>query len=129
MTESRSLKEILLVDDDPDYSEVTRTRLESAGYRVSSVLNGREALQLLEQDYRPSLILMDIDMPDSNGLTTLINLNVRKDRTNLNIPVVIATGIESDRVRELVMEQKVNGYLKKPYRSEELLAAVKNLIG
>ncbi|MBI1977341.1 MAG: response regulator transcription factor [Candidatus Omnitrophica bacterium] len=129
MTESRNLKEILLVDDDLDYSEVTRTRLESAGYHVSAVFNGLEALELLEQDYCPSLIIMDIDMPDRNGLTTLISLNARRDRTGLHIPVVVATGIESDRVRELVMEQKVNGYLKKPYQSEELLATVKNLIG
>ncbi len=133
MTKNESHKEILLVDDDPDYSELTRTRLEASGYRVSCASNGREALELLEREYQPNLIIMDIEMPDRNGLTTLININVQRGRRGEAamppIPVIVATGLQSEKVREVMMTQNVNGYLKKPYESEELIRAVKELIG
>ena len=126
-------KEILLVDDDPNYSEVIRIRLETFGYQVSCAANGREAIDLLEKETHPNLIIMDVDMPDQNGLTTLINLGIRKSRTESNgrfdIPVIIATGLQSDRVREMLIDQKVSGYFQKPYDSEELVRKVKQLIG
>lgn len=132
MIETRSPKEILLVDDDPDYSELTRTRLEASGYQVSCASNGREALELLESKYQPNLIIMDVDMPDKNGLTTLINMDVRqKIRAKdgkIKIPVLVATGLQSEKVREVIMAQRVSGYLKKPYSSEELIQAVRGLI-
>lgn len=126
-------KEILLVDDDPNYSEVIRIRLETFGYQVSCASNGREAIDFLEKEIRPNLIIMDVDMPDQNGLTTLINLKVRKSGTEsggcFDIPVIIATGLQSDRLREMIMDQKVSGYFQKPYNSEELVKKVKQLIG
>ena len=133
MLKKQNPKEILLVDDDPDYSELTRTRLEASGYQVSCASNGQEALTLLEREYEPSLIIMDIEMPDKNGLTTLINMNVRSGAKEQNkkskIPVLVATGLESEKVREVIMAQNVSGYLKKPYGSEELIQTVKGLIG
>ena len=133
MIKKQNPKEILLVDDDPDYSELTRTRLEASGYQVSCASSGQEALTLLEREYEPSLIIMDIEMPDKNGLTTLINMNIRsgakeQDKRN-KIPVLVATGLQSEKVREVMMTQNVSGYLKKPYGSEELIQAVKGLIG
>ncbi|MBI4357716.1 MAG: response regulator [Candidatus Omnitrophica bacterium] len=126
-------KTILIVDDDPDYSELTRMRLEASGYYVSCAGNGRDALAVLEKNCPPNLIIMDVDMPDRNGLTTLINIGVRegkgeKDRPS-HIPVIVATGLQSEKVREVMMTQNVNGYLKKPYDSEELIQTVKQLIG
>ena len=133
MIQNQNLKEILLVDDDPDYSELTRTRLEASGYHVSCASSGREALELLEREYQPNLIIMDIEMPDKNGLTTLININVRRGVKGQNepppIPVIVATGLQSEKVREVMMAQNVSGYLKKPYNSEELIQTVKGLIG
>ena len=133
MIENQNHKEILLVDDDPDYSDLTRTRLEASGYRVSCASSGREALELLEREYRPNLIIMDIEMPDKNGLTTLININVhhgiKGQNEKTHIPVIVATGLQSEKVREVMMAQKVSGYLKKPFNSEELIQAVKGLIG
>ena len=132
MVANHNHKEVLLVDDDPDYSELTRTRLEAAGYQVAYASNGREALKLLDGQWRPHLIIMDVDMPDSNGLTTLINLNARRiqrNNTECQVPVVVATGLQSEQVREIMMVQNISGYLKKPYSSEELLGTVRSLIG
>lgn len=128
-----SHKEILLVDDDPNYTEVIRLRLEKSGYGVRCALNGREAMEALEHEQRPDLIIMDLDMPDQNGLTTLINMGVRRaeagEGESAGIPVIVATGLRSDQVRKIIMDQKVSGYLRKPYDSEELVRTIEQLIG
>lgn len=133
MNENQNRKNILLVDDDPDYSELTRTRLEATGYRVSCVSNGRQALDLLKDGYQPNLMILDIDMPDKNGLTTLINMNVRKksegQNTKFNIPIIVATGLQSEKVKEVISAQEITSYLKKPYDSEVMIQTIKRLIG
>src|SRR3989338_6254136 len=109
MVKDERYKTILIVDDDPDYSELTRTRLEASGYHVSCAVNGRDALAILEKDDQPDLIIMDIEMPDRNGLTTLINMNVRgrkeKKDKRVHIPVIVATWLQSEKVREVMMAQ------------------------
>ena len=59
-----------MVDDDPDIREVVKDRLESLGYRVLAAANGKEGLELLERQ-SPQLVLLDIEMPDMNGLDVL----------------------------------------------------------
>ncbi len=121
--------DILLVDDDPDYLDLAKIRLETSGFQVSCVSNGTEALKLLDTNYRPRLIIMDIEMPDKNGLTTLINLNIRQSRDEKKgisrIPVIVATGLQGDIVRDLILSHHVAGYLRKPYSAEELISQVK----
>ena len=132
MTANQNEKEILLVDDDSDYSDLMSKRLERAGYRVSKASNGTEALKLLECDWRPNLIIMDIEMPNRNGLTTLINMGVRgihRSEPEANIPVVVATGLQGEQIREIITKQNINAFLRKPFSSQELLETVKNLIG
>ena len=127
MAENQKPKDILLVDDDPDYLELTRTRLEASGYQVQCASNGRQALELLGGERKPQLIILDLDMPDKNGLTTLIDLGVCDSKQP--IPVIVATGLQGDRMRDIVMARKVSNYLRKPYEAEELLRTVKGLIG
>lgn len=129
MNANPNQNEILLVDDDPDYLDLAKIRLETSGYQVSCVSDGTQALKLLDTDYRPKLIILDIEMPNKNGLTTLINLNLkqtRDEKKGMNrIPVIIATGLQSDVVRELMLSHQVADYLKKPYSAEELINKVK----
>jgi CheY-like chemotaxis protein len=131
MVEHGNPREILLVDDDLDYRELTRTRLESFGYQVVCAGSGQEALNLLEKEVEPNLIIMDLDMPEKNGLTTLINLTIRRKikKDSKKIPIIIATGMHSDQILKTVHEQEVSGYLRKPYGCEELIKTVKDLIG
>ena len=129
MNANPNRNEILLVDDDPDYLDLAKIRLETSGYQVSCVSDGTQALKLLDTNYRPKLIILDIEMPNKNGLTTLINLNLkqtRDEKKGINrIPVIIATGLQSDVVRELMLSYQVADYLKKPYSAEELNSKVK----
>lgn len=129
MNVNRNQDEILLVDDDPDYLDLAKIRLETLGYQVFCVSDGAEALKLLDTNYRPRLIIMDVEMPNKNGLTTLIGLNMRQTRDEAKgisrIPVIIATGFESEAVRDLMVSQHIAGYLRKPYSAEELITKVK----
>jgi len=121
---------VLVVDDDPDYCEVTQTRLESQGFEVKCVSSGNKALEWLKSA-KPDLIIMDIDMPNKDGLTTLINLSVqmgRKEKTPDRIPVLVATGIQSERVKQMVMDYDVDDFLQKPFEAEELIEKVGRLI-
>ncbi|OGW85872.1 MAG: hypothetical protein A3C35_00840 [Omnitrophica bacterium RIFCSPHIGHO2_02_FULL_46_11] len=141
MEKNQSQKKILLVDDDLDYIELTRTRLEALGYCISSASNGHEALEILESDRQPpDLVILDIEMPNQNGLTTLINLNTKGIMRRageevggavgtLTIPVIVVTGLQSEHIRDMVLKHQVSGYVRKPYNAEELIRIVKELIG
>lgn len=127
------LKEILLVDDDADYRELTRVRLASAGYQVAFATGGQQALELLEQGYRPALVILDVNMPDKNGLATMMHINTLVQRegeeAHVHVPVIVATGLQSEKIRELFQVQKVDDYLKKPYSAEDLIKKIRRLIG
>jgi CheY-like chemotaxis protein len=138
MVETGIHKEILLVDDDPDYLNLTQKRLEASGYRVTCAQNGGEALKLLEEADRPDLIIMDVDMPERNGLATLIQLNIKRMRRRLSktdprvrskVPVIVATGLQGEKIRDILMTQEVNDFIQKPYNSQELIEKIRTLIG
>src|SRR5215813_12201437 len=61
---------ILLVDDDLDFQEIVTDRLAALGYRVFAASNGHEGLALVEQE-GPQIVLLDVEMPDMNGLAVL----------------------------------------------------------
>src|SRR3989338_1283398 len=132
MKKENDRKKILLVDDDVDYLTVTRTRLEASGYEVACAENGRAALEYLDRETPPSLIVMDVEMPDKNGLTTLVHLNIRsngKPEEQKKIPVIVATGLDGEAIKHILLDQKISGYMKKPIDSGELVRKIKELIG
>ncbi len=77
---------VLVVDDDPDIQEVLRDRLESLGYQVLVATGGKEGLEFLER-LSPLMVLLDIEMPDMNGLEVLKEIR----RRGKDITVVMIT--------------------------------------
>lgn len=113
---------ILIVEDDKDLREITTTSLEKERYVVSQAPDYRTALQKIE-DYDYDCILLDIMLPDGNGLDLLEELHALGKRTN----VIILSAKDS-------LEDKVNGldlgaddYLPKPFHLAELHARIKSL--
>ena len=116
-------EKILIVEDDNDLREITTHSLEKERYVVSQAPDYRTALQKIE-DYDYDCILLDIMLPDGNGLDLLAELHALGKHTN----VIILSAKDS-------LEDKVNGldlgaddYLPKPFHLAELHARIKSLL-
>ena len=128
---AQDFKVILVVDDDPDYSDLIRLRLETAGFKIVCVPNGNEALKILKGEFSPDLIILDVDMPEKNGLATLINMEVqlkKAGKPGKRAPVIVATGMPSAKIKEIMMSQNVDDFLQKPFEGDELLEKVGRLL-
>ena len=108
---------ILVVDDDADVRESLADILGDEGYRVTGVENGVEALAYLRARTRPSLILLDMTMPEMDGWR--FRLEQQKNPELAGIPVVILSAHGS--IREAALVLGAADYLRKPLRVESLL--------
>jgi CheY-like chemotaxis protein len=121
---------ILLVDDDPDFIEATRTVLESVPYEVAVAYDGDEALEMVEE-VQPDLILLDIIMPTQDGFHVCEKL--KGDPELWHIPVIMLTSL-SQRISETAysvqdgMMLEADDFIDKPVRPAELLARVARLL-
>ncbi|MFC1939542.1 PleD family two-component system response regulator [Chloroflexota bacterium] len=122
---------ILLVDDDLDFIEATKTVLETEPYQVIVANEGNEALQKAREE-NPDLILLDVIMPVKDGFTAAEQL--KKDTQLSKIPVIMLTsfsskGQETSIARGRGLSLEADDYLEKPVTPEELLAKVKEYLG
>ena len=123
-------KRILIVDDEPVNRRVLENHLQLAGYEVTEVNSGREALDLLDQNMVFDLILLDVMMPGMSGFE--VCEKIRKKYLTSELPVVMLTA--KNRVSDLVngFSAGANDYLTKPFSKNELLSRIKthlNLTG
>ena len=117
---------ILLVDDDIDFAESTKTVLESKPYEVIVALEGDEALRKAREE-KPDLILLDIIMPVKDGFTAAEQL--KKDPQLSKIPTLMLTSFSARRGETTIPVSRgfaldVEDYIEKPVSPEELLARV-----
>lgn len=114
---------ILVVEDDPDISEVLELNLSSAGYSVEVLADGAAGLAAAKRGTY-DLLILDVMLPGQNGFTVCKSLRGEKN----NIPILMLTcrDDELDRVRGL--ELGADDYLGKPFSLQELLARVKALL-
>ncbi len=117
---------ILIVDDDADFVESTKTILESKPYEVVVAVNGDDGLRKAKKE-NPDLILLDIIMPIEDGFTAAEQL--KKDPKLAKIPVLMLTsyaakGAGTSIPRSRGYELEADDYIDKPVRPKDLLAAV-----
>ena len=123
------MKKILLIDDDEDYSQIVRMRLQKEGYQVEWAPSGDQAVQVLEKDLGYDLIILDVEMPERNGMATLAHLrgHFEKKPGGFNIPIIIATGLVSARLRDIFTSQKVADYIQKPFEPSDLIGKIEKI--
>jgi DNA-binding response OmpR family regulator len=116
---------ILLADDDPLIASIVRHRLQKAGYRVDHAADGAAALRAVE-GARPDLLILDLKMPELDGLGVLRQL--RADERLRSLPVIILTalGDEEDVLRGF--SAGADDYLAKPFSPAELAVRVDRLL-
>jgi signal transduction histidine kinase len=108
---------ILLAEDNEANISTVSSYLTAKGYRVISAKNGKEAINLACTE-SPNLILMDIQMPEMDGLTAIRQL--RNDPNFCNIPIIALTAFAMTGDRERCLETGASDYLSKPVRLKEL---------
>ena len=110
---------ILVVEDDHSMRETVRMLLERAGMHVTSVKDGREALQQVEE-HRFDLVLLDVMLPEVNGFE--VCRSIRRDRQT---PIVMLTARADTADVVTGLELGADDYLTKPFRGVELVARVR----
>jgi len=113
---------ILVVDDEPSVTDLIAYNLRKALYDVRTAADGREALRLV-REYSPDLILLDLMIPEVDGLDVC-----REIRKSSGVPVIMITarGEEVDRV--LGLEIGADDYVTKPFSMRELMARIKAVL-
>jgi CheY-like chemotaxis protein/HPt (histidine-containing phosphotransfer) domain-containing protein len=119
---SRALT-ILVAEDDPLSQRLAARLLERQGHTVIVAGNGREALAALDQ--RPvDLVLMDVQMPEMDGLDATASIRRREAAQGGHLPIVAMTAHARTGDRDRCLAAGMDGYLAKPVRADELYAAI-----
>lgn len=116
---------ILIVDDQPDYVQLMSVRLRAAGYDIQVAYNGADALNKAKI-HHPSLIVLDVMMPQLNGFQVCRQL--KKDPMLSEIPVLFLTAKTQPSDRFWGMEVGASDYLTKPVDPRLLLQKVQHIL-
>jgi len=116
-TNSKPPIRVLLVEDEPDVRTVAESILSSFGFAVSSVGNGKEAIDFLSGS-RPDIVLSDIRMPVIDGFQLL--QRIRSDPLLCQIPFIIVSAKAESADQRMGMSLGADDYVTKPYRPEDL---------
>ncbi len=112
-------KQILIVDDEPDFCKVTAFRLKKLGYDVLTATDGQQAIDIIEE-YKPDLVLMDIKLVgESDGIEVSRQISI-----HWQIPVVYLTAHTDDKTFNRAKETEPFGYAVKPVDYTELKATI-----
>lgn len=116
---------VLVVDDEEHIREIAESILENAGFSVVSAVDGLDAIELFrERNGEFSAILLDFSMPQMNGEETFLELRRMRD----GIPIVISSGYMKEEVVERLLGTNSATFLQKPYRTTELLSALREVL-
>jgi len=110
---------ILVVDNEPQIRRIMRTALTGAGYEVDDAKTGEEALQKV-REYRPELVLLDINMPGMGGLAAC-----REIRASGNIAIIMLTVRNSEADKVEALDAGADDFVTKPFSTPELLARIR----
>ncbi|VXD15472.1 PAS fold family (fragment) [Planktothrix serta PCC 8927] len=116
---------VLLAEDNESNIIMVSEYLDCKGYRVLVAKNGLEAIEITQQQ-RPELILMDISMPEMDGLTAICQ--IRANSEIATIPIIALTALAMPGDEERCLAVGANAYLTKPIRLVKLLETIQNLL-
>lgn len=121
-----AVKQILIIDDDPNVRSVIRRTMQRAGYATEEASHGKEALRTIEEK-AIDVAIVDIIMPEKGGIETLMEIK----KKHPNIKTIIISGkvdTQADSFRTLVTQFGSTKILEKPFEMDELKEAVGNAL-
>ncbi len=118
-------QKILIVEDNPDLISILQVQLENKGYDTVQAVNGKKAVDMATAQL-PDLIVMDIMMPQMNGLeaTRLIRQNPK----TRSIPILAATAKITIADKEECLQSGCNDHIDKPFTTKELVSRIEKLL-
>jgi two-component system phosphate regulon response regulator PhoB len=116
------MKKILVIEDEEDLNQTLSFNLENEGYKVTPALKGSEALEILENESPPDLVILDLMLPDMPGLDICRHIRSKDSLKNISVIIVTAKGEEVDRV--VGFELGADDYIVKPYSVRELMLRI-----
>lgn len=116
------MRKIALIEDDVDLFALVKYNLEKEGFAVIGAQTGRGVIDLCRRE-RPDLVLLDIMLPDSDGLE--ICKGIRQHPELAHVPVIFLTARASETDRIVGLELGANDYIVKPFFVRELIARIK----
>ena len=119
------MERVLIVDDDPDIVQLVSYNLKQAGFETSTAATGREGLKAVE-DLPPALIILDLMLPDVDGMEVCRTLRSRE--ASLRIPIIMLTARSEEIDRVVGFELGADDYVMKPFSPRELVLRVKSIL-
>lgn len=123
---------ILVADDDKDFREILASKLKSKGFAVKTASNGKEALKIARES-TPALILMDVEMPEKNGIE--VTFELQQDPHTKNVKVMFVSNLGdswpaiADVNRRLAQQVGAVDYFKKGGDLDELVMKIHEKLG
>ena len=118
------MKKIMVVDNEPDIVDLTRTVLEIGGYSVVPAYSGEECLKNLDKE-KIDLILLDIMMPGMSGWDVFNR--IKKKYTDVKVAFMSVLEI-SDKRKQVLLDEGLADYIMKPFDKDTLLNKVDNIL-
>ena len=122
---SNAKAQVLIVEDEPEIAELIEFHAERAGMRARKVHSGRIAIDVIKRE-KPDLIVLDLMLPDLDGLEVCRKLKQGEDTRSIPIVMVSAKGEESDVVAGI--ELGADDYVTKPFSPRVLMARLRNVL-
>jgi len=117
---------LLIVEDNDLNLKLARTILGGAGYTLLEATNAEDGLALARA-HRPPVVLMDIHLPGMDGMAAMAILRADEATRGAKVLAITASAMRGDRER--ILAAGFDGYVSKPFRVQELLDAVRTMLG
>lgn len=117
------VKSVLVIDDDPKIQTVIGHYLEDDGYKVLLAGSGQEAMSVIESASHLDVILLDLGLPDMDGLTLMNRI-----RAQVNVPIIVVSGKDDATDKVVGLEMGADDYIGKPFHLRELSARIKSVL-
>ena len=120
------MKTILIVEDNEKNMKLARDILRAKGYAVLEATTGTQGVELALQ-HRPDLVLMDIQLPDINGIDAFAR--IRADASTARVPVIAFTASVTPGDRNRIGDAGFDGFLSKPINLKDFVETVRRFVG
>jgi two-component system response regulator VicR len=119
-----TIKKIVLAEDNSVLSLLLKFRLEKEGYKLFMALDGKQAIELIEE-HNPELILTDIMMPFVSGLEVISHV---RNKLNMQTPIIVFSSSGQEEIVLKAFDLGANDFMSKPFSPHELVIRIKRLL-